>query len=342
MTIRRIICTLCAILLTAGIAVTAQKQGESRVLTFRFAAASDRFYDGYLDNHNQIAAMIECVNTHKDAILAGDVPVAVFGYCDSCGSTEANLTTARTRSNRVKSEMITRCGLTEQCFRTTNHSDGGNYVEVRITLPTSEAVPLPMPEPSRPVVTAEPEPESTPVTLPADTADRRPVVTAQVAHRPHIDLRANLLRWATLTPDLGIEWHIAERFSILAHGSWTSWSWNDKDRRYALWEVLPEGRLYLGKNNRGYIGAYGHYGDFNYKFTDTGRQGTVKGGGIKGGYVFRLNKALSLDLSIGIGGLNVDYDKYYLYDGTRVRLEHYNKNYWGVTHAGVTLVWNIF
>ena len=57
---------------------------------------------------------------------------------------------------------------------------------------------------------------------------------------------------------------------------------------------------------------------------------------------FGLNKALSLDLSIGIGGLNVDYDKYYLYDGTRVRLEHDNKNYWGVTHAGVTLVWNIF
>ena len=87
-----------------------------------------------------------------------------------------------------------------------------------------------------------------------------------------------------------------------------------------------------------------------YHFVDLGepelvqvvRLGICKGGGIKGGYVLRLNKALSLDLSIGIGGLNVDYDKYYLYDGTRVRLEHDNKNYWGVTHAGVTLVWNIF
>lgn len=69
-------------LFTAGIAVTAQGQDGSRVLTFRFAAASDRFYDDYHDNHNQIAAMIECVNMHKDAILAGDVPVAVFGYCD--------------------------------------------------------------------------------------------------------------------------------------------------------------------------------------------------------------------------------------------------------------------
>ena len=199
-----------------------------------------------------------------------------------------------------------------------------------------------MPEPSQPVVTAEPELESSPVTLPADTTDQRPVVAAPTVHRPHIDLRANLLRWATLTPDLGIEWHVSRRFSILAHGSWTSWSWNDKDRRYALWEVLPEARLYPGKNGRGYIGVYGHYGDFNYKFTDTGRQGTIKGGGIKGGYVLQLSKALSLDFSVGVGGLNADYDKYFLYEGTRVRLEHGNKNYWGVTHAGVTLVWNIF
>lgn len=343
MTIRRIICTLCAMLFATDIAITAQEQDGSRVLTFRFAATSDRFYDAYQDNHNQIAALIDCIDTHKDAILNGIIPVEVLGYCDSRGSVEANLAMARTRSNRVKSEMITRCGLTEQCFRTTNHSDGGNYVEVRITLPTSEAMTLPMPEPSKPAVTEEPESESksTPMILPADTVEQ-PIVTTPIARRPHIALRANLLRWATLTPDLGIEWHASERFSILAHGSWTSWSWNDKDRRYALWEVLPEARLYLGKNNRGYIGAYGHYGDFNYKFTDTGRQGTVKGGGIKGGYVFRLNKTFSLDLSIGVGGLNVDYDKYYLYDGTRVHLVHDNKNYWGVPHAGVTLVWNIF
>lgn len=329
-------------MLSAGIAVTAQGQDTNHVLTFRFAASSDRFYDGYQDNHNQIAALIECINTYKGEIIAGTITVDVFGYCDSRDSAEANLATARTRSNRVKSEMITRCGLTEQCFRTTNHSDRGNYVEVRITLPTSEAVPLPMPEPSQPVVTAEPELESSPVTLPADTTDQLPVVAAPTVHRPHIDLRANLLRWATLTPDLGIEWHVSRRFSILAHGSWTSWSWNDKDRRYALWEVLPEARLYPGKNGRGYIGVYGHYGDFNYKFTDTGRQGTIKGGGIKGGYVLQLSKALSLDFSVGVGGLNADYDKYFLYEGTRVRLEHGNKNYWGVTHAGVTLVWNIF
>ncbi len=155
-------------------------------------------------------------------------------------------------------------------------------------------------------------------------------------------LRADLLRWATLTPDIGVEWHAGQRVSVLAHGTWTSWSWNDKGRRYALWEVKPEVRMYFGRDNRCYLGLYGQYGDFNYKFNVTGHLGTVKGGGIKGGYLFRLNKALSIDLSAGIGVLHADYDKYFKYDGTRVRLEHGDKNYWGPTHLGVTLVWNIF
>ncbi|WP_235340991.1 DUF3575 domain-containing protein, partial [Bacteroides caecigallinarum] len=46
-----------------------------------------------------------------------------------------------------------------------------------------------------------------------------------------LSLRANLLRWATLTPDLGLEWRISPSWGILVNGSWTSWSWNDKDRR---------------------------------------------------------------------------------------------------------------
>ena len=59
-------------------------------------------------------------------------------------------------------------------------------------------------------------------------------------------LRANLLRWATLTSDLGIEWRINRNVGILANGSWTSWSWDNKNRRYALWKVSPEVRYYKG------------------------------------------------------------------------------------------------
>ena len=158
----------------------------------------------------------------------------------------------------------------------------------------------------------------------------------------HLSLRANLLRWATLTPDLGLEWRICPSWGIAVNGSWTSWSWNDKDRRYALWEVAPEVRYYMGKEKRGYLGAMFKAGEFNYKLSGTGKQGDLIGGGITGGYLLRLNDVLSLDFSLALGYLNADYEKYEVIDGVRVRRGNDTKNWWGPVNAGVTLVWTLF
>ena len=155
-------------------------------------------------------------------------------------------------------------------------------------------------------------------------------------------LRANLLRWATLSPDLGIEWRISPSVGIMVNSSYTSWSWNDKERRFGLWEVAPEVRWYLGKQKRGYIGAMYKAGSFNYKFTETGRQGDIMGGGLTGGYMLRLNDAFSLDFGLGIGYLRADYDEYVVIDNVRVRSGEGSKNWWGPIHAGVTLVWTLF
>ena len=157
-----------------------------------------------------------------------------------------------------------------------------------------------------------------------------------------LSLRANLLRWATLTPDLGIEWHINPSWGISVNGSWTSWSWNEKDRRYALWEVAPEFRRYIGKEKRGYLGVMFKTGQFNYKLSATGKQGDLTGGGITGGYQLKLNNALSMDFSLGLGYIHADYDKYVVINGVRVRRGSETKNWWGPVSAGVTLVWNIF
>lgn len=158
----------------------------------------------------------------------------------------------------------------------------------------------------------------------------------------HVALRANLLRWATLTPDLGLEWRINSSWSIVANGSWTSWSWNDKDRRYAIWEVIPEVRYYIGEQKAWYVGAMFKTGQFNYKLSGTGKQGDLMGGGITGGYQLRLNKALSMDFNLGLGYLNADYEKYKVIDGVRVRQGKESKNWWGPVSASVTLVWTIF
>ncbi|RGW68036.1 DUF3575 domain-containing protein [Segatella copri] len=163
-----------------------------------------------------------------------------------------------------------------------------------------------------------------------------------IGNDTEISLRANLLRWATLTPDLGVEWRICPSWGISVNSSWTSWSWSDKDRRYALWEVAPEVRYYMGEKKAWYLGAMFKAGQFNYKLSETGKQGDLMGGGITAGYQLRLNKALALDFNLGLGNLNADYEKYEVINGVRVRRGNETKDWWGPTNAGVTLVWKLF
>ena len=217
------------------------------------------------------------------------------------------------RSNRIKSELITRQGLTEDCFITKNHAGKGDYVTVRLTIPKEEEKPAAPDETEKsdnaPVnkeketPAEEPQTQSVQAEQPATTETMQApesLPMGEVGGAGSFSLRANLLRWATLTPDLGIEWRINRLWGILVHGSWTSWSWSNKDRRYALWEVSPEVRHYMGKEKRGYLGAMYKAGAFNYKLSATGRQGDLMGGGITGGYGLRLNNALSLDFNLAM------------------------------------------
>ena len=163
-----------------------------------------------------------------------------------------------------------------------------------------------------------------------------------IGNDTELSLRANLLRWATLTPDFGVEWRICPSWGIAVNGSWSSWSWNDKHRRYALWEVAPEVRYYMGEKKAWYLGAMFKAGQFNYKLSETGKQGDLMGGGITAGYQLRLNKALALDFNLGLGYLNADFEKYEVIDGVRVRRGNETKDWWGPINAGVTLVWKLF
>ena len=315
--------------------------------TFRFVADKDMFYVPWSGNGEELERLLTCIAQHKGAILEGTIPVEVYGYCNSQATAAENLAMAKIRSNRVKSEMILRGGLTESCFTTKNHTSGGNQVIVRIVLPAEK--PAGQPTPAAPA----PETPATPTeTTPADSADAVPPVLEAPAEETPVDageksclsnlsLRANLLRWATLTPDVGLEWRIGNRWSIGVNGSWTSWSWNDKERRYALWEVAPEVRCYLGEKRAWYLGAMFKAGQFNYKLSGTGRQGDLLGGGLSGGYLLSIGRSLSLDFSLGLGYLDVDYEKYIVVDGVRVRQGSGTKNWWGPINAGISLVWHL-
>ena len=350
---------LFVLLLSALVPVSAQERSDTTYV-FRFVPAEDMFYIPWNGNGAELDRLLACIAGNRSAIADGTVPVLVDGYCTSQPSEAENLAMAKTRSNRVKTELILRGGLTEADFTTRNHASDGNFVTVRLVIPAgpSEAElearrrAAEEAEAERLAAAKRAEEERLAAERAAEEAEKARLAAEQQAAEPAseepegcamgLDLRANLLRWAMLTPDLGLEWHISDRWSLGVGGSWTSWSWNDKQRRYALWEVAPEVRYYMGKARRGYLGAMFKAGAFNYKFSETGKQGDLVGGGLTGGYILPVGKRLSLDFSLGLGYLNADYEKYKVIDGVRVRQGSETKDWWGPVHAGITLRWNLF
>ena len=335
--------TLFLWLMTLTFPVIAQQKADT-TYTFRFVTQKDMFYVPWNGNDTELARLLECIENNKATILDGKLPLLVDGYCNSQSSEVKNLATAKIRANRVKSELITRAKIKEENFITRNHVTEGDFVTVRLTVPVKETAVTDAEAEARrkaeearlAAEKAEAEKTAQQNTL-ADTLSETKITTDY-----HLSLRANLLRWATLTPDLGLEWRICPSWGIAVNGSWTSWSWNDKHRRYALWEVAPEVRYYMGEKKAWYLGAMFKAGQFNYKLSETGKQGDLMGGGITAGYQLRLNKALALDFNLGLGYLNADFEKYEVIDGVRVRRGNETKDWCGPINAGVTLVWKLF
>ena len=336
--------TLFLWLMTVTFPVIAQQKADTTCI-FRFVPQKDMFYVPWKGNDTELARLLEYIENNKATILDGKLPLLVDGYCKSQGSKAENLATAKIRANRVKSELITRAKIKEENFITHNHATEGDFVIVRLTVPVKETAVTDAEAEARlaaePTVAGRRERQKAEAAAQQNTLADTPSET-KITTDYHLSLRANLLRWATLTPDLGLEWRICPSCGIAVNGSWTSWSWNDKDRRYALWEVAPEIRYYMGEKKAWYLGAMFKAGQFNYKISETGKQGDLMGGGITTGYQLRLNKALALDFNLGLGYLNADFEKYEVIDGVRVRCGNETKNWCGPINAGVTLVWKLF
>ena len=353
-------------LMTVTFPIIAQQKADT-TYTFRFVPQKDMFYVPWNGNDTELARLLECIENNKAIILDGKMPLLVDGYCNSLGGEAENLATAKIRANRVKSELIIRAKIKEENFITHNHATGGDFVIVRLTVPAKETAAMDAEAEARRRAEAErleietraeqerraeEQRKAEEARLAAEKAEAEKAALqntlagtpseTKITNDYHLSLRANLLRWATLTPDLGLEWRICPSCGIAVNGSWTSWTWSDKDRRYALWEVAPEVRYYMGEKKAWYLGAMFKAGQFNYKLSETGKQGDLMGGGITAGYQLRLNKALDLDFNLGLGYLNVDFEKYEVIDGVRVRRGNETKDWYGPINAGVTLVWKLF
>lgn len=335
---------------------------DEKTVTFRFLPGEDMFI--LRGNEAELARLYPLVDEYRQQIADGRMPVRVDGYCASLPTAKENLTTAFVRANRVKSELITNKGLSEEHFTTKNYAsaytapDGRSYkdmvvVTLRIPARTQpEVKPEPVaqlnPEPEQ---RAEPQPERKPEPEPVVEEQPEPVATVTEPATPSkpycFAVRTNVLYDAMLLPTLGVEWRIDRDWSVKLDGSLSRWGGNS-GKVQKIWLLNPEVRRYLLRDRRLYVGASGSYGEYNiYEYPlgklfskDTGYQGTLWSAGVTVGYQLCLSRHFSVDFNLGVGYTRSEYDSFTMTDGVRVSKERgKTKNFFGPTQAGISLVW---
>lgn len=354
------------------------QEKEDSVFTFRFLSGKDMFYSPGMNNGSELTRLFDCVDRYKEMIRDSRLSLHVDGYYKSTGNKAENRRIVRTRSNRVKSELITRKGLKEHNFVTRNHEGSGNYVTVRLlpnrgTLPLTQqeqqetvkqepAVTVPEPQPA--VSVPEPEPECTEiVTTTVEESEHdsiveqseevisveEPVVaTPDTLKRRDLKiplaLKTNLLGYAVLMPNIEIEWLIADRWSVAfeAQGAWYAKNNPHKVYRIATW--TPEVRYWVINRARWhgmYVGIFGAPGIYDLCNGEKGHEGEGGMVGVSAGYMWPISKYLSLEAGLGIGYLRVRDKSYVPRDGHFLYQMTKNINYFGPLRLKLSLVWRL-
>lgn len=167
---------------------------------------------------------------------------------------------------------------------------------------------------------------------------------SEAARTPRLSIGTNLLYLAALAPNVTAEYYFPDsHWSVSAAFTMPWWKKESKNRFYQIRQYLAEGRYWMGDSPvKGHFLGYNiHGGLYDLENKRTGYYGEFVGTSLTYGYKFRLNKNLALELSVGGGYIYTNYDKYLPIDGCYMYQSTHNTHYWGVTKAGISLIWNI-
>lgn len=171
--------------------------------------------------------------------------------------------------------------------------------------------------------------------------------SGDMGHPRMLHLRTNLLYDALLVPNVGAEFGLTDRMSVVGNVMLDWLGFSEKQLYWRIFSGDAELRYWLGTDvssflRKGHhIGVYGAFYRYDVELGKDGQMGDFNyGGGISYGYSAALNRSLSLDMSIGIGYMGGKYKKYKYIEGRYVWQSDEFRNYIGPTKAEVTLVWH--
>lgn len=139
-----------------------------------------------------------------------------------------------------------------------------------------------------------------------------------------VGIKTNLISDAVTSPNLGVEFKMASRWTMDISGQMNAW--NIHERRWRHWLAMPEVRLWFceafqgsfwalhvlgGQYNVGNIDTNVKFLGSNFSEMKTHRfEGWGAGAGIGYGYAWILGKHWNLEFEVGVGWIYTQFDKY--------------------------------
>lgn len=173
------------------------------------------------------------------------------------------------------------------------------------------------------------------------------------AQAQDVALKTNLISDAALSPNLGIEFGLAPKWSLDISGQGNFWTVNN--HKWKHWLVQPEARYWTCRRFAGhFLGIHalgGQYNvgnidlDLNMLGTDFRKlrhqrvQGWAAGAGIAYGYAWPVHPHWNIEAEVGFGWVYTRYDSYPCNTcGTKIDNDRVH-NYVGPTKAALNIVY---
>ena len=181
-----------------------------------------------------------------------------------------------------------------------------------------------------------------------DTIARASADSTEYIRKPLIAVKTNLLYDLLITPNIGYEIPIGQKFSFFSDYTFPWWLNRSNDRAWQMLKWDIGGRWYFSKHDkedlldvlRGHhLGLDLSAGYYDLEPKHKGWQGEFQAVGLEYGYTWRLSERWRLDASIGAGLFATKF-RYYKGDSSDVHLIYQNHGklfYFGPIELGITL-----
>ena len=165
-------------------------------------------------------------------------------------------------------------------------------------------------------------------------------------------LKTNLPALGLLDANLAFEVEMGRHLSFSLPVYYSAADWFSVQNKFRVFGTQPELRFWFRDNFSGpFLAAHGTFGYYNialqsetFRIQDRDGCHPAYGGGFNFGWKFRLDRNRAdrwgLELSIGGGYLNLDYDLFYNVENGRYSASEV-RNYIGLDHASIALTYRI-